>query len=329
MNCVVSDVGGTNIRFSYVADSMGHLGDIVSMKCADFSTIDDAFAAYASKINLDERMGGAGLDAVAIAVAAPVNDDQINFTNNHWRFDKTALWTSLPAKQLLVLNDFTAQALAQSDPTANGNIQLLDGHSDERAPLLVVGPGTGLGVSALLPTSVGPLPLEGQGGHVSFSPRSDVEIALYNYACQTFDHVTMEHFVSGAGLERIYGFLADTKATSPAVMDAPDIGTRALAEDGLCRVAALMLLDILGTVIADQTLAIGAWRGVVIAGGIVPQLAPLVPASNFAHRIRSVGSSSPLTENLPVWLSIDPYAGLRGALAGLNSAHLAQRILTD
>ena len=90
-----------------------------------------------------------------------------------------------------------------------------------------------------------------------------------------------------------------------------------------------MLLEILATVIADNVLTIGAWRGAVIAGGVVPQLEPLISKSNFADRIHSIGVASHLTRDLPVWLSSDPHSGLRGALAGMSIAHLQPRILND
>ena len=205
MSMIVSDVGGTNIRFARAASYESPLTDFVNMKCADFQTIEDAFSTYLGAQNT--------IEAVAIAVAGPVNDDRINITNNDWQFSKTALQKTLNAKRFLVLNDFTAQALAQIDPHQNEVI--LSGQSDDSAPLLVIGPGTGLGVSALIPSPSGHIPLEGEGGHVSFSPRSDKEIALLRFTQKTHDHITAEHFVSGAGLENIYRFLADEAGIKP------------------------------------------------------------------------------------------------------------------
>lgn len=311
MVMIVSDVGGTNIRFARTTGLGGPLEDITHFRCADFSSIEDAFAAYRQRVDLDDQ-----LEAVSIAVAASVTHDRVDLTNNHWLFSKSALYANLRCKRLLVMNDFTAQALAQSDPTAHGNITLIPGTPTPDAPLLVIGPGTGLGVSALLPTAAGYLPLEGQGGHVSFAPRSDIETALYAYIAESEDYVSAEHVVSGAGLEAIYRFVMRDRADAPA-MTAPEIGAAAVAEAGRCRDAALMMLNILGTIVANNVLTIGAWGGVVVAGGIVPQLAPLVAHSHFVERIRQIGNESPLTANLPVWLCVDPQAGLRGAQAGL------------
>ena len=80
----------------------------------------------------------------------------------------------------------------------NGNVEILPGESDENAPLLVIGPGTGLGVSALIPSANGPIPIEGEGGHVSFSPRNDDERALDAFMRRHSAHVSAEHFVSGS-----------------------------------------------------------------------------------------------------------------------------------
>jgi glucokinase len=127
-------------------------------------------------------------------------------------------------------------------------------------------------------------------------------------------------------LETIYRFLA-AREDAPTAMTAPEIGGRAVAGEGLCRDAAMMLLGILGTVIADNVLTLGCWRGVVISGGIVPKLAPLIAHSPFADRVRKTGVTEPLMKMIPIWLSVDPHAGLRGAQVALGNAHLAPRII--
>ncbi len=321
MSSIVSDVGGTNARFALYEGYGTGLADIWTVKCADFPTIDVAVEAYQETLGTKKS---AGVEALSIAVAAPVNDEIIDVTNNHWLFAKRDLLTNLSLRRLLVINDFTAQALAQISPRDNGNVEILPGKGDEGAPLLIIGPGTGLGVSALIPSAVGPIPIEGEGGHVSFSPRSDDERELDAFMRRHRPYISAEHFVSGSGLENIYRFLAE-RTGEPVGMTAPEIGKRALAEDGLCREAVLMLLGSLGTVIADNVLTLGCWRGVVIGGGIVPRLAPLIAKSPFTDRVRKTGLTGHLMAKIPIWLSVDPYAGLRGAAVALGNAHLAPR----
>ena len=299
MTLVAIDVGGTNVRFALV-DSYGDLAAQHSLLCADFATINDAFAAFAATV--DQK-----ITAAAICIAGPVKDDQVSVTNNHWVFSKRQLCRDLGLEQLLVVNDFTAQALAQADPSGHGNILLLDGKSQSDAPLLVIGPGTGLGVSALIPAASGLIPIEGEGGHVGLSPQTDAEMKLFEALAGELPFVSVEDVISGRGLERIYLHLSGGQKKA-----APEIGADALAEQGTDRDAAQMMLGLLGTVIADNALTLGCWRGVVIAGGIVSQLRPLIAESAFADHLRHGGLMSNLLADLPVWLSVDPHAGLRG-----------------
>jgi len=314
MTLVAVDVGGTNVRFA-VAGAEG-LRDIRSMLCADFPSLQAAFAAYLADAGVTVR-------AASIAVAGPVQDAHVDVTNNHWRFDKADLLAAAGLEQLLVINDFTAQALAQTDPSAHGNLPLLDGAGIETAPLLVIGPGTGLGVSALVPSGGGFIPLQGEGGHVAFAPQDDAEMELWRMLRRETGHVSAEHFVSGGGLETIYRL-----QTGGARPGAPEIGAAALSGAESARRAAMTMLGILGTVIADATLTMGCWRGVVIAGGIVAQLHQLVADSPFAARFRHDGTMGRLLADVPVWLSVDPHAGLRGAAAAMQTPALRHMVIS-
>lgn len=321
MSLVAVDVGGTNVRFALAGpDGLSHHH---SMLCRDFPTLEAAFLAYQDRINQP-------VSAASIAVAGPVQAEHVTVTNNHWRFGKRDLLRALRLDRLLVVNDFTAQALAQTDPAAHGNLPLLEGVGQDDAPLLVIGPGTGLGVAALVPSPLGPVPLEGEGGHVGFAPQDAAEIELLQRLLAETPsgtpsgtpHVSAEHFVSGGGLETLYRLLS-----GGAVLSAPEIGAAALAGDAMARRAVDMMLGILGTVMADAILTIGCWRGAVIAGGIVAQLHSVVAGSPFAARLRHAGTMGHLLADLPVWLSFDPHAGLRGAAAAFENASLAPRVI--
>lgn len=313
MSLVAVDVGGTNVRFAS-ADGDG-LSGYHSMLCRDFPTFEAAFLAYQERIDRQ-------VSAASIAVAGPVQAAEVDVTNNHWQFSKAGLLAEAGLERLLVVNDFTAQALAQTDPSAHGNLQVLPGTGPADAPLLVIGPGTGLGVSALVPAGDGYVPIEGEGGHVGMSPQNEAEMALMRARKAEVPHVSAEDFVSGPGLENIYRLQTGTE------LAAPEIGKAAMAGDGPAREAAMTMLGILGTVIADAVLTTGSWRGVVIAGGIVAQLQPLLAESPFAERFRHGGTMGRLLADVPVWLSVDPHAGLRGAAVAMATPSLQARVIT-
>lgn len=313
MTLVAVDVGGTNVRFAVAGD--GGLSGIRSMLCSDFPSLQAAMAAY-----LDEA--GITASAASIAVAGPVQDAHVDVTNNHWRFGKADFLSAAGLDRLLVINDFTAQALAQTDPSAHGNLLLLAGDGPATAPLLVIGPGTGLGVSALIPAADGYIPLQGEGGHVGFAPQDDAELRLLRALRAEVGHVSAEHFVSGGGLETIYRL-----QTGGNRLTAPDIGAAALAGDGPERASVMTMLGILGTVIADATLTMGCWRGVVIVGGIVANLRDLVADSPFASRFRHDGLMGRLLADVPIFLSVDSHAGLRGAAEAMSTPALRHMVI--
>ncbi len=154
------------------------------------------------------------------------------------------------------------------------------------------------------------------------APQDATELDLLRRLWGEQPHVSAEDFVSGSGLETVYRLLSGDR------LSAPDIGAAALAGEGPARDAVHRMLAILGTVMADAALSMGCWRGAVIAGGIVAQLSPLLDDSPFAARFRHQGKMGRLLSDIPVWLSVDPKAGLRGAAAAFENAGLRSRVLS-
>ena len=323
MNLILADVGGTNARFAVSSQDDMSLHHITYLRCADFESFEDAFESFLTRLPCG---GPSDRHVLSLAVAGPVNDQIVDVSNNHWCFGKGQLLERLQLDSLLVINDFTAQALAQHEAADCHRRQLLNGVEDASAPLLVIGPGTGLGVSALIPVGDWPLPIEGEGGNIRFAPQTEPERALREYMRRQAVHVVVEHFVSGPGLETIYAFLAERTGAEP-VLSAERIAEAALRDKGVCRDAVDIMIGILAGTMADHVLTMGCWRGAVIAGGIMPRLAPLIASSPFEQRFRSAGEMSHVLENVPVCLSIDPEAGLNGARAALGNPHLAHRML--
>jgi glucokinase len=225
------------------------------------------------------------------------------------------------------VNDFTAQALAQRDLLQGGPLPqkhrqiLRRGKGDLSTPLLVIGPGTGLGVAALVPDGEEVQIIEGEGGHVSYAPRNAAEQAVLADLAAEFGHVSAERIISGPGLEAVY--YSQTGEKRPA----PDIGGLALVGDAAALAAVSLMLQSLATVAANAVLSLGARAGVVIAGGIVPKLADLLGDSGFFDRFDDHGRRRSYLETVPIYLSSDPLGGLRGMAAGFDNPYLSQRII--
>ena len=174
MSQVVVDIGGTSIRLGWQSQKADDIRDPVTYACRDFATPVEALRQYCDQNQLKA-------DSVVLAVAAEISGPEVNITNNHWIFDAGELAREIGANEYLLINDFTAQAFSNSallspEPSIipEHHILLRKGVQTAGSPLLVTGPGTGLGVAALLPSSSGPMVIEGEGGHVSFAPRDAV-----------------------------------------------------------------------------------------------------------------------------------------------------------
>jgi glucokinase len=324
MTIMVVDVGGTNIRFGRSRTVNDSLSDIQSFKCSDFASIEEAVAAYVESL---EDMRGVNFEAVSIAVAAPIIGDHIDVTNNHWQFSKSELINKISANSLLVVNDFVAQALAQADKVASKNQPIIGGQKRVDSPLLVIGPGTGLGVAALVPMKPDFFVIEGEGGHARFKPHDGLERELEAYLLKQQCHVSIENVISGPGLETIYCFLCDRAGVKAKASSAAEIGAEALEGIELPRQAALLLLNALASVIVDNIFNMGCWQGAVITGGVVPKLSKLIHESDFKKRFQSSGKLRKILEEIPVWLSTDPMTGLVGAQFALSNSFLRAKLV--
>ena len=320
MSQVLVDIGGTSIRLGWQSQQAEDIKDSVTYACGDFATPRDALRQYCEQNQLK-------VDRVVLAVAGEISGIEVNITNNHWIFNAGELARELGANEYLLINDFTAQAfsnLALLGPEPiimpQHHILLRKGIRAAGSPLLVTGPGTGLGVAALLPSSSGPMVIEGEGGHVSYAPRDENERNVLAALAAEFGHVSAERVVSGPGLEAIYQIKNDAK------LAAPEIGAGAIAGDTKCLRSVNLMLKSFATVVANAALSFGAGSGIVIAGGVVPRLRDLLDQSGFYERLEDHGRRSEFIADLPIYLAIDKLAGLRGAALASCSSQLQSRI---
>ncbi|WP_423905961.1 ROK family protein [Candidatus Spongiihabitans sp.] len=320
MSLLVADIGGTNIRFAHIPTTADTLTDIEVVSGCHHKTLLDALSSYIELHNLSS------IKEAVIAVAGPVLDDHISVTNSHLQFCQRDLMGRLNLSRLLVINDFTAQALAQTLPSNDERLLLRKGKSETTAPLLVIGPGTGLGISALIPTNDGFFPVEGEGGHISLSPQNQAEQHILHSLQKCYSHVSVERVVSGAGLEYLYQHLTKQSGKPAKYANAAEIGNAAINGDASSIDAVRLMLDFLGTIISDLALVLGARQGIVIVGGIMPKIQSVIPQSLFWDRLTRKGRLSSFITDIPVWLSIDPFSGLKGARHAINNPYLAARI---
>jgi glucokinase len=190
----------------------------------------------------------------------------------------------------------------------------------------LVGAGTGLGVSGLVPVEDRWVPLHSEGGHVAFSPLDEREVEVLRYCWQRYDHVSAERFVSGPGIALIREALAASRGIAlDAALSPAEIVARALSGgDALSREAVDCFCGMLGTVAANLAVTLGAQGGIYIGGGVVPRLGGYFAESPFRARFERKGRFSAFTAQIPTWVITAPYPALTGA-AGILAQHLASQ----
>jgi len=313
---LLADIGGTNARFALQAPGAG-FADIEVLACRDYERIDDAIAAYLASAAA-RGLPTDGIRHAALAIANPVEGDFVSMTNHHWRFSIAELRDACAFGTLLVVNDFAA--LAQALPHLGGEGRVRIGGTEsvavEGRPIGLVGPGTGLGVSGVVPAGGGRwIALAGEGGHASFAPVTRAEMRILDALWEDHGHVSAERLLSGPGLEAIHRVL------SGARLGAADITARAL--DGSCagcRATVDAFCAILGSVAENVALTLGATGGMYIGGGIVPRLGPLFHTSAFRTRFEGKGRLQAYLARIPTYLVTEPYPALRGVAALLDGA---------
>ena len=314
---LVGDIGGTNARFALVQPGSTDLQHIEVLPCQDYANLDGAVMDYLDRCQV------AGVKQASIAFACPVHQDRIKMTNNHWVFSRTEMQKTLGLSLFKCVNDFTAMALGVPHISQDQLIQVGGNPSagaDSARARLVIGPGTGLGVSGLVKTSSNWVPLSTEGGHVSYAPTDLTEIEVLKLLMQRFGRVSVERILCGEGLVNLYQCLAQISGEEPRLTQPSAITQGALdQEDALAEQSLQLFCRIFGQVAGDGVLTIGALGGVYVCGGIIPRFADYFKASGFRDAFENKGRMRGYMESIPVYVVLEPYTGLLGAAEALTN----------
>jgi glucokinase len=259
----------------------------------------------------------------ALAVAGPVKGDEIRLTNLGWAFSTAALRESLGLDHLVVVNDFTAVAMALPWLPPESLMKIGGGEPAPGRAMAVLGPGTGLGVSGLLPAGERWIPLSGEGGHVTLPATDDREAAVIAMIRQRQGHVSAERLISGAGLTNLYAALKTLAGGVPEAGTTPaEVGRLADEGDEIAGEAREMFFDFLGTVAGNLAMSLGALGGVYVAGGIIPRMQAAFAASGFREKFEAKGRYRDYMASIPTWLVTEPVPAFRGLAAVLDGRML-------
>jgi glucokinase len=311
---LLADIGGTNARFA-LETAPQQFSAITVLACNAYPGLKEAIAVYLASPEV-QGLCNAPIRHAAVAIANPVDGDEVRMTNHHWNFSIEGLRKELGLQTFLVVNDFTALAMALPHLSSSQKIKIGGGNPQAGHAIGLVGAGTGLGVSGIIPFGEHWIPLRSEGGHVTFSPSDETEIEILRFCWREYKHVSAERLVSGMGLELIYRALSKDAGDA---LDAVEISRRAGQGDcPICARTIEVFCAILGNVAGNVAVTLGAMGGMYIGGGIVPRLGQLFMQSQFRERFEAKGRFSQYLSQIPTYLITAEYPAFSGVSAILS-----------
>lgn len=309
---LLGDVGGTNARWAWQPDADAPLQHISVSPCAASASLYDSAARYLQDNGLGRPR------SASIGIATPVTGDRIQFTNNDWSFSIAELKAALQVERCLVINDFTALALSLPALRPQDLKPLGGGTAVANAAIALIGPGTGLGVSGLLPNGLGGWSaVSGEGGHVTLAATTAQETAVLEVLRRQFGHASAERVVSGPGLVNLYRALCEVRGESAHDYQPADI-TAAASNDTACQITLSLFASFLGNVAGNLALTLGTRGGVYVGGGIVPHLGAAFDADLFRAKFEDKGRFADYLRAMPAWLITASTPALTGASRALD-----------
>ena len=319
MSLIVADVGGTNARLAFQKNINSEIILIENFLCSEFKSLEDIISTYKQKHNIFN-------DHISIGVAGPCEDDDVLLSNNHIKFNKIELLKNLKLKSLLVINDFVAQSFVFKDLLLEKNEEkyktllkklnlkkIKHGTSNKNSPLLVTGPGTGLGVCNLKKIDNNVIPIPGEGGNIYFSPSNSEQIEILTHLLKSHKYVSFEDLVSGRGIENLFNFYQSKNRSQILKIKAREIADLADKKNPNAISAITQMYKILVISIINNIFLNGSLGGVIICGGISIKLQKFLNQDIFLDEFLKIDQYFDYLNDIPIYLCENESNGLIGA----------------
>ena len=314
---IVADIGGTNARFGLVTQ-VNENGNEFKIEYQNkfpsnqFRNISDATLHFIDTLPIQQNE----IDGACLALAGPVIGDDARSTNLNWHFSVAKVKANLGFDKLKVINDFSAYAYATPFVPTENLVQINQGKAEETCPVAIVGPGTGFGAAALIPSHNNYNILPTESGHVSVTTVNTLQHEVVLMLKKEFSHISVESVLSGPGLRNIYRALALVEGLNTPQLGASQITTEALIDSKSLSYRTLKLFcEWLGQTTGDLALSLGARGGIFLGGGILPRFTEFLLNSEFMNSYSNKGKLQDYVNSIPINLITEGNSALLGAAA--------------
>jgi glucokinase len=307
---LIGDIGGTNARFSLLIDSNAVPKEFPIIHTAKYETIDQAIQeGVLDRTSVQPR-------SAILAVAGPIRGDEIPLTNCPWVVRPKDLLEHLNFEDVMIVNDFEAQALAVASLGDEDLVRIGRGEEKVGYSKVVLGPGTGLGVAGLVSAMHSWIPVPGEGGHVDLGPRTDRDLAIFPHLERIEGRVSAEQVLCGRGMVNLYRAVCAADGVEASLSDPADISSQGLSgADAQAAETLRLFVTYLGRVAGDMAVIFMARGGVYLAGGIPQKILPALQGPEFRTAFEDKAPHAALMAQIPTSIVVHPLA----ALAGLST----------
>lgn len=283
-----ADIGGTNVRTCRWGRVAG-AGTVARMRADASAGVAEALAGF-------ERTQAQPAAHAALAIALPLRGGPLRMTNRDWILDPQGLRATLRLRTLCVVNDFVAAAAGVAALGENDSLALRTGTPGTGSRLLI-GPGTGLGVAALIGTDDdAERVLASEAGHMGLAWQGDGIEALHALGRAHWGHLSWERLLSGEGLGWLHAWRCGAASPTPA----PEVSARAAQGERAAREATQWFSRLLGAFAGDLCLAFGADAGVWLTGGVLDGLGEAFDTGAFLGAFDDKGRYAASQGEVPV-----------------------------
>ena len=305
---VVADIGGTNSRLALYDPNTKELRSLRTYINRDYAQFEDIIAAWLSTLAEPRPT------VCCLAVAAPPFDDRVTMLNIDWSFSLADLVARFEFDQLRCINDFEANAYALPYLSEPELALIHKGDVSNGSKLATVGPGTGLGGATLYWTGGTACANASEPGHMGLAPATDLELDIFRHLLPQNGEVYAEFLVSGPGLQRLYQALGSIRGHETPTLSPEQISAKAQRREcELCVLTLHTFCGLLGSICGDFVLANGAYGGLYLAGGFLPEMIDFLQASSFVNRFQEKGKMRGHLREVPIYVITSQKTGLLGA----------------
>ena len=306
---LVCDTGGTNVRFALSPEPGAALGPIVHLITDDYPGLPEAIEAAAPAL-------GARPHAMIVCGAGPVVGRKLKLTNAPWVMDGPETARRAGLSQGLLLNDFEAQALSLPAIQADWTRPIGPHAFDAQGPQVILGPGTGLGIAALVEADGRFTPVSSEACHIDFGPVTDEEFALWPHLERAHGRITSESVISGAGLARVHRARMMAKGEPDPKLEPQQVTAAAvLHRDGEAAASLRLYWRIVARFAGDMAVTFVATGGVTLAGGGLPRVVDILDDAAFRAAVEAQAPVDALARRIPTRLIMRSDAVLAGMAA--------------